>query len=328
MADKALHKVCYLILAHHEPRVFHQLIDQVSQENSDVIVHVDRRSDLRAFLRENRGRVHFVRPRQAVHWPGWSITSAILKTLRFALNASDAQYFLFLAGTDFPIRHHNHIFHHLERVYPRNFLNHYPLVPGIWGYGLAARFHLAEYKARIFDARYRAPDKANPLQLALLNALTALQKALNEGYAPREIAHLRLYHGSTRWCLNRETAEFLVDYYYSPESRKLRRFLRLSASSDEIFIQTAILNSPLSAQCVGFDPAESEEIFNGSRSPLPDEKRVYFHYIDWNPERENPAVLDESDFDSLLESDKLFACKFRHPKSAALMEMLHKQILA
>lgn len=293
-----------------------------------MVVHVDRRSDFRAFARENERNVHFVRPRQAVHWPGWSITAAILKTLRFALKVSDAQYFLFLAGTDFPIKHHSHIFKRLEKVYPQNFLNHYPLVPGIWGYGLAARFHLAEYKARVFDARYRESDQANPLQLALLSALTALQNALNDRYAPRDIARFRLYHGSTRWCLNRETVEFLVAYFYSSQSRNLRRFLKLSSSSDEIFTQTAVLNSALSVQCAGFDASESEDIFNGSRAPLPDEKRVYFHYIDWNPEREDPAILDESDFESLLESDKLFACKFRHPKSAGLMEMLHNQVLA
>jgi hypothetical protein len=72
---------------------------------------------------------------------------------------------------------------------------------------------------------------------------------------------------------------------------------------------------------------ESEQIFSGSRAPLTDEKRVYFHYIDWSPEREDPAVLDESDFDILLQSDKFFACKFRHPKSARLMEMLRTQVL-
>ena len=60
---------------------------------------------------------------------------------------------------------------------------------------------------------------------------------------------------------------------------------------------------------------------------MPDEKRVYFHYIDWNPEREDPAILDESDFGSLLQSEKLFACKFRQKKSERLMDMLRAQVL-
>lgn len=320
-------KVCYLIFAHHEPQVFHQLIDVIAHEHSDVVVHLDRRSDFRLFARPEQANVHFVEPRLKGYWASWSFTRALITTIRFALKVSDASYFVSLAGTDFPIKSRRHIIQRLAQGYPSNFLNHYPLVPGIWGYGLASRFHLVDYKAKIFDARFNRGKKASALQSALMGLLTQLQQSLNARYAPRDMARFRLYHGSNRWCLNRETLEFVTRYFDSRQSKELRQFLSPATSSDEIFIQTAILNSEFNRYCVAFDATESEEIFRGERKPLPDEKRVYFHYIDWSPERENPAILDESDLDALLESEKLFACKFTQEKSAGLLELLKKTAL-
>ena len=123
-------KVCFLVMAHHQPKVFHKLLGCLTVANCEVAVHIDRRSEFRQFVRSGN-RVHFMRDRQKVHWAGWSQTRAILGLMRFALRATDGDYFVLLAGTDFPIKHPSLFVEHLESCWPSNFINHYPVVPGI-----------------------------------------------------------------------------------------------------------------------------------------------------------------------------------------------------
>ena len=320
-------KVCFIILAHHQPSIFHKLIKQLSWENSDIVVHIDRRSDLKTFEMPGLDNVHFIERRRRVHWGGWSLTRTICECLDYGLQVSDADYFLYLAGTDFPVRDRQFITQFLTSKYPENFLNYYPLVPGIWGYGLINDYHLMDLKARFVDTRHG--DRTGytlKFNRILEGFVCRLERHLNRYLLPRDKSWISFYSGSSRWCLNRDTVEFLVDYFHTKSSRKLRRYLRLSTNSDEIFFQTAILNSEFKKYSESFDEEEAAEIFSHKRPPMPDEKRVYLHYIDWNPEREDPAILDESDLNALDASGKLFACKFTEEKSMGLVEIIEKRL--
>ena len=320
-------KICFIILAHHQPNVFHKLIKQLCWENADIVVHVDRRSNLKEFEITGYDNIHFIKRRKKVHWGGWSLTHTICECLEYGLKVSDADYFLYLAGTDFPIKHRQLINHFLASKYPTNFLNYYPLVPGIWGYGLISNYHFMDIKARFMDTRHGEQiDYKRQINKFFVNLVGKLESQLNKRLLPREKTWISFYSGSSRWCLNRDTIQFLVDYVHSRSSRKLRSYLRLATNSDEIFFQTAILNSDFKKYCELFDESEAVEIFSHKRPPMPDEKRVYLHYIDWNPEREDPAILDESDLAELDASGKLFACKFMEEKSMGLIEILEKRL--
>ena len=56
--------------------------------------------------------------------------------------------------------------------------------------------------------------------------------------------------------------------------------------------------------------------------------RPYLHYIDWDPGREDPAILDTRDFAPLRDSGKLFACKFASDRSHALLDRIDAELLA
>lgn len=299
---------------------------QLCWDNSDIIVHIDKRSELSKFEITGHNNIHFVKQRKKVVWGGWSLTSTICECLEYALEVSDADYFMYLAGTDFPIRHRQLISDFLAEKYPANFLNYYPLVPGIWGYGLISTYRLRDLKARFADERHsesvREKNRGSQFLAGLVGKTEVL---LNKYLLPRDKSWVSFYSGSSRWCLNRETIRFMVEYFHSPASKKLKNYLRLATNSDELFFQTAILNSDFKKYCVGFDESEAMEIFECKREPMLDEKRVYLHYIDWNPERENPAILDESDLLALDDSGKFFACKFTEEKSLGLIAVLEER---
>jgi hypothetical protein len=234
---------------------------------------------------------------------------------------------MYLAGTDFPVKHRQFIGRFLASKHPINFLNYYPLVPGIWGYQLIRDYRLKDLKARFMDPRHGAKrDYKLKIDKFLAGLVDNIEALLNKHLLPRKKGWISFYSGSSRWCLNRDTVQFLVDYFHSRSSRKLRWYLRMSTNSDEIFFQTAILNSEFRKYCESFDESEADEIFSHKRPPMPDEKRVYLHYIDWNPEREDPAIMVESDLIEIDASGKLFACKFTEEKSLALIDILEERL--
>lgn len=321
-------KICFVVLAHHQPVVFHRLLDHLPGENSEVVVHVDKRSDLARFTRPAQEEVHFLPRRSRVHWGGWSLTQAILDGLSHGLDVTDADYFMYLAGTDFPIKSRQQLGVFLQENFPRNYLNHYPLVPGIWGHGLIGRYRFMDLRARLQDQRHEPNQAPSTAGHKLLNAWLRFENRINRRLGPRDTTWTRFYSGSSRWCLNRATVEFVIRHTMSPQGRKLRRFFKASTNSDELFFQTVILNSSMKDQCVGFDEQECMEIFEHRREPMPDEKRVFLHHIDWNPERENPAIMQLQDFQELAGSDKFFACKFLEEHSLDLIARLETELLS
>lgn len=321
-------KICFVVLAHHQPEVFHKLIDHLQSPRVDIVVHIDKRADLRLFDRPKQDNVHFMRQRRKVRWGGWSLTQTILDGLAHGLEVTGADYFTYLAGTDFPIRHPRALGEFLRQRYPANFLNYVPLVPGIWAFNLISRYRFMEIRARLLDARH-GPDRALPrTRQKLLQGWLWFENWLNRRLPPRDTRWIRFYSGSSRWCLNRATVDYVVRHARSSDSRKLRRYLKASTNSDELFFQTVIFNSVHKRDCTGFDEEACREIFARGREPMPDEKRVYLHYIDWSPERENPAIMQLQDFDTLAACDKFFACKFLAPQSLPLIERLGKTLLS
>ena len=319
--------VCFVVLAHHQPKVFHRLLQALSGPGRDTVVHVDRKVDSGPFRSDADPAIHYVPKRRSVYWGGWSLTKAIIGSLAHALTVSDADYFMYLGGTDFPIRPHHELDARLEELGPNSLVNYYPLVPGIWGYGLIDRYQLIDLKTMLVDERSAVSPPNLAVRTRLRERVVKLERQMNAQHGPRDTTWTRFFSGSSRWCLSREAARFVVDHYESPESRPLRRFLMTCANSDEIYVQTALLNSPLRERCVGYVEDEAAEIFAGSRAPMPDEKRVYLHYIDWSEEREDPAILVESDLPALAASGQYFACKFTDDRSLPLIGRIEERLL-
>jgi hypothetical protein len=119
-----------------------------------------------------------------------------------------------------------------------------------------------------------------------------------------------LYRGSAWMCLARPAAEYVVAAGRAPEHRRLMRYLRTINIPDEIAFQTLLAHSPLASTLDGWE----EGAFR------PEEKRVYLHYIDWDPAREDPAVLDLEDLPAIRASGQYFVRKVEPVRSAALMD--------
>jgi hypothetical protein len=54
--------------------------------------------------------------------------------------------------------------------------------------------------------------------------------------------------------------------------------------------------------------------------------KAYLHYIDWNDLREDPAILDITDFEKISQSEALFARKFDEQKSRDLLDQIDARL--
>jgi hypothetical protein len=305
-------KIAYLVLAHQQPNHCRRLLERLVSDSTRLFVHVDCKSNLNDFV-WTHPNVVFLRDRLNVNRGGWSLTRAMVRALRTAFLTSDSEYFIFLAGTDYPIKSRKYISSFLSDKYPLNFLNYYPLLPGSYGAANLARYHFVDQSHR----------SGNILARPIGGLLAWIADVLPPRSFPEGSVAFR---GSDRWCLNRETVAHVLDCWDSSKGRSYRKYFKYTWGSDEMFFQTVVLNSKWSQQCNLYDDEAVSKMIEGRMRPWSDQVMAHFHYIDWDPSREDPAILDERDLQRLERTEALFACKFHEQRSAQLLALLDQRL--
>lgn len=112
------------------------------------------------------------------------------------------------------------------------------------------------------------------------------------------------YGGSQWWALTKECVHHLVDYVNTYPN--VINYFKNTFIPDELFFQTLVCNSPFKEEVSGFN----------------------LRYIDWaNPNPTPPKVLMTEDFESLKNSDCLFARKFDPDRSKELLNLIDQKLL-
>jgi hypothetical protein len=100
--------IAYLVLAHAAPEQVARLVGRLSDPADAVIVHVDRRSDVRPFEAAfaDLPVAPVMTPRRTpVHWAGYGIVAATLILMRTALaQPRTFSHLVLISGADYPIR--------------------------------------------------------------------------------------------------------------------------------------------------------------------------------------------------------------------------------
>jgi hypothetical protein len=304
-------KTAYIILAHNQPDHLFRMINALNSENTSFYVHIDKKSDISIFNpTQYPENVVFLQNRLFITHGGFSMVNAMLGLMIEALKDDANKYFIFLSGWDYPVKRNEFINKFLSNSYPMNFLSFYPLVGKVDLIANIQKYFFIDFIGK-FPKLVRIPLKV--IQLIIKNF--PIKRKFLPGMVP--------YRGSSSFCLNRETIRFIVDFTNGESRKKYFAFFKNVLCPDEIFFHTIVLNSPFAEQCRFYE----RDIIN-SKALMRNENKAYLHYIDWNPERENPAILDMTDFDKLMTSEALFARKFNEIKSKQLLEAIDRSIKA
>jgi hypothetical protein len=303
-------KIAYLIIAHDQPRQFKRMIKALDSEYVSFFVHIDSKRRISEFSCPNfKDNVTFIKNRISVVRGGFSLTQAMINLMKKASITNEFDYFIFLSGRDYPIKDNNYIYNFLKYNYPMNFINFYPLVGN------------ADYISNI--KKYYFIDLIHRSPRILQKTLEAIQLISHKLLPDRSfIDHMIPYRGSQWFCLNRQTIDYIVKFIDSQNANRYISFLKNVWGSDEIFFQTLVLNSSYAQQCRYYD----RDIENPTKF-MKDENKAYLHYIDWSWDREDPAVFDMGDFQTLKACDALFARKFCANKSKELLYYIDHYLL-
>lgn len=284
----------YLIMAYTNFDQLGTLLRLLDDDRNDLYLHIDAKTprtevpDLRRYVR--RSKLTIVEP-IPVAWGGYSQVRCEMRLIRAALESGEPYGYLhLLSGADLPIKTNDEICRFLKEHDGKEFI--------AFVYRNANDGRMDAIKERI-ALHHPWQERTGRKDDLPTRVLSKAQKLLHvdrlKGSGLKEIGK-----GSQWFSI---TAEF--GRYLTEQEPLVERTFRSSYCSDELFIQTMVLNSPFAGNL--YDP-------NG------DGHGDNLRLIDW--ERGAPYVFRSQDYDELMASPQLFARKFDERVDSAIIRKI------
>jgi Core-2/I-Branching enzyme len=285
-----------LITAYNNLGHLHDLIKSFDSDFL-IYIHLDKKSrisggDVSELMKIPT--VKLVSREYNVNWGSWNFLKCILLLCREALKEPDIAYLHLISGHDYPVKNMGNIKKFLEDN-PGDYIDYFEVLKSEWK---------TEWMGRLsYYGLYDLLNTKSLLGRKIINGFILLQKKLRLVRSiPKELP--TLYGGLGWWSLRRSSVGYIVDW--TDKHPIFMERLRFTFAPDEIFFQTILLNAPFNDTGVNNNLRFSDwAIRNGNR----------------------PAILDETDFERIVNSDALFARKFDFPISTQLKQMIDDNIL-
>ena len=280
------HAIC--MQCHRGPEQINLLTALFPPELYDIIIHVDRKSDIQPRI-ERHENVRFIADdrRVDVRWGRFSQVEATL-ALFDAINPGDYAVVHLISGVDFPIKSPREIYD-LCQAAGAEFIQS-DILPGntTWSWGGFDRFMVwyPDWMIRRPDDRLARAVRVGYRELVMRTRLYRLRRCPIE----------RFYHGSSWFSVSGEMVAWMQEYLRAhPE---YTRFFRHGACIDEVFFATLARLSPFADRI----------------------RSTPMRFIRWQGGRNGgPAFLSEDDLPAMRESPGFFARKI---ESEALCERI------
>jgi len=273
---------------HHLEEIIHCF-----DTNFALYIHLDKKSRISDYELANLRKydnVKLVEQKYKVNWGGFNHLKSILYLTEQALKNPENNYFHLITGHDFPIKNMSYFI---------DFFNNnnteyidYWTIPKIGGADNENMDRIEYYNF------YDLLDFKNHKQHEKIKLAIRLQKRL--GFKRTISSKMpKLYCGSTYWSLSRECLAYVLEF--TQKNKFVLNRFKHSLCAEEFYFQTVILNSSF-----------ANKVANDN-----------LRYIDWvSRNGNNPAVLDDTDFDKLQETNAVFARKFDYPQSIGLLNKI------
>lgn len=288
-------KQAVLITAYKD---FDQLVELINffDDTFSIYIHIDKKSKVDSKILErinSCNQVKLISRRYKVNWGSIHHLLSYLSLAEEALKDQENCFFHLITGQDYPIKSLDYFKTQLN--IERDYLDWEMLPVPRW-----SKYNGMD-RLDYYNLHDLLDDNKN-YNWVLNRLLRRIQLTFRyKRPLSKEIG--QLYGGSTYWSLSKKTLEYVVNYTKN-KSYFINR-LRYCFCSEEIYLQTVIMNS-------GF----STNVINSN-----------LRYYNWETGREGPAILDERDFEDIVKSDNLFARKFDSKRSNGLKERINTEIL-
>lgn len=219
-------RLAHLILAHNNPLQLERLIKRLTYKNTDVYIHLDKKSNLADFKHlatfEN---VFFIVSRTAIVWANYSMVTATITSFEEILSSGiDYSHINLLSGMDYPLKSASAIqeflFEHADKTFMR-----FRHIFKEWE-ASTSRFTLYSFGDYNFPFKFTIQ--------AVMNKLMPARK-LPEGLEP---------YGRSQWfTMTPVCIRYVIDYLKGHPN--VKQFFRMTWGVDELIFQTILLNSKL-----------------------------------------------------------------------------------
>jgi len=268
-------KLAYMMLAHKGKEQIMLLIESMSDENVDIYIHIDAKTNElhRSLVNECKSfvNVYIIENRIAGNWSGFSLVEATLVLMREA-SKKHYDYVSLISGQDFLIKNIKYIKKFLTDNYGNQYITWQDIGKHYWRLK-CFNFFSESISNRKFHIRM------------IDNAVRQFQKLFM--IRRKNLKNLSLYKGSQWFTITFEAAQYVLEYI--EKNPCFMNDYKYTSCADESFIQIILLNSKFRANLVN--------------------KNLV--YLDWeNSKKKSPKILTLDDFTNLNNSDNLFARKF------------------
>ena len=285
--------MAFLISAYTEPRSLHALIKKLNEMLcADFFIHIDQKARIEPFLYdlENMPNVYFVKERIHVYWGGYSQVEMQISMIREML-ARNTQYkrVINLTGTDYPVAKAETIVKTLEKEE----------IEYIIGFDVNHEINPGRRKMSLKYSCFYLMDTHRFIRAALIRL------RLPRFYF--KTVKTPIYYGSEYWALSYACISELYRSYLDNE--QLQKLFRYSFAPSEAWIHTMFFNSHWKDRAVQSLKNECHGLVK--LSPI-----TFFKYS------KSIKILDERDYEDIINSGRLFARKIITGKSDRLISML------
>ena len=287
----------YMIIAHRQFDLLAKLITALDDERNDIFVHIDakvRDFDFEKFKALPKRSRNYFTPRIGVTWGDFSQVKCELILLaevdKMQKSGRAYDYVHLISGADLPIKSNNQIHAFFKENNGLQFV------------------HFTDDKATKESEnriRYYHLFRRRRNLLTKILAQIALRVQMLFGVNRLKNKNIKVQKGCNWFSI---TGAFAA--YIAQASKPLEKIFRFSYCGDEVFVQTALLNSPF---------ADDVYMKNCGNNHL-----ACARLIDW--QRGNPYVFIMQDFDLIKNSPAMFARKFDMDVDSEIIDKVLKSI--
>lgn len=272
---------CIIMTAYQDLPMINHFIQAIPSEWG-VYVHLDAKSVINESEIDAKAKVYKIKK---IYWGAWEHLWVFMYLLNEASKENKYDYYHLVTGQDYfassPAQ-----FDEILGNDKNSYIGVFSIPNKHWGW---------EGGEKIFKYRTISSfaDIRTPFPKAINKIAYIIQKMLR---CTKPLPALKLYGGSVYCSLYKDFVNWLLN---NDEMQSLFDSLKNSTCSEEVFFQTAFMNSPFKDKCIN----------------------NYLRYVDWHS-IPAPRFLDENDYMSIVESKCLFCRKVSTVTSYRLIELL------
>lgn len=277
-------KIALLIHVHTNPDQLVRLVSRLRHQDVDIFINVDAKVDIELFKKDIEN-VYFLNNRVEVVWGRFSQLQQILNSFDEIINTTNQySHILFISGLDYPIIPISQIVEFLYNNHGKSYIDYFKLGSDDWSKLMKKRFEYWFF-----------------LPKGDIRSNYIIKKILQKLRFKRKYPFNEVYYGSCWFTLSIEAVKYLLDY--TKNNPKVIDFFKYTGCSDELYIQSVLLNSPL-----------NKDMINN-----------IYRFFDWGDKGKSPNVLTSKDYDKIVSSQAWFARKLDMTIDTQLMDKLDQQ---